>query len=339
MTGQRPPDPRPSRDRDLGFDELLAIFVALAAIGSILFWGLTRRSADFSLTDAKVFSSPKTIDASPLPRAVSPEASLAPTPRASTATVPPAIVESDRVRQTPVVPSVPERSTGVVVAPVPVPGTAASPSPEAPIVVAPPPVAAAVEFPDVPADYWAHPFIADLNQRGIIAGLDNGTFQPDQPVTRAQYASMIQGILPPEQRQQPIAFSDIGADYPAAAAIDAAVQAGFLKGYPDGTFQPDQPISHVQVLASLVNGIRLSQASPAAPDTLNVFSDANQIPQWAVPIVTTATQEGLVVNYPNPEQLQPNQPASRAEVAATVYQALEATGQVKPIQSRYIVQP
>jgi hypothetical protein len=199
--------------------------------------------------------------------------------------------------------------------------------------------ATAVAFPDVPEDYWAYPFIADLSQRGVISGLEDGTFQPEQPVNRAQYASLIQGILPPDQRQESIAFSDVRADFWAAPAIDAAVKAGFLKGFPDGSFQPEQPISHVQMLASLVNGVRLPQASPTATDNLNVFTDADQIPKWAVPIAATATQEGLVVNHPNPEQLQPNDPVTRAEVAAAIYQALESTGQVEPIQSRYIVQP
>lgn len=335
MTGQPPPDPRPSRDRDLGFDELLAVFVALAAIGSILFWGLTRGNA--GLTDLTVFSSPEAgDDSSSRSLETAPETRLTPAAPSPRATLPQTQVEIDRTRPAPA--SVRERSTDGVV-------TSSTPAPETestvpvPIVVAPPAATTAVEFPDVPTDYWARPFITDLSQRGIITGLEDGTFQPDQPVNRAQYASLIQGILPPEQRQEPIAFSDIRADFWAAPAIDAAVKAGFLKGFPDGTFQPDQPVSHVQILASLTNGLQLSQPAPIATAALNVFTDANQIPEWAIPIVATATQEGLVVNHPNPEQLQPNEPVTRAEVAATLYQALESTGQVEPIQSRYIVQP
>lgn len=335
MTGQPPPDPRPSRDRDLGFDELLAVFVALAAIGAILFWGLTRREA--GLPDLTGFSSPEAVDDSrSRSLEAAPEPRITPAVPAPRSTVSPQTqVEIDRTRPTPA--SVRERSTeGVAASPTSAPETASTVP--VPIVVAPP-AATAVEFPDVPADYWAQPFITDLSQRGIITGLEDGTFQPDQPVNRAQYASLIQGILPPEQRQEPIAFSDVGADFWAATAIDAAVKAGFLKGFPNGTFQPDQPVSHVQILASLTNGLQLSQPAPTATAALNVFTDANQIPEWAIPIVATATQEGLVVNHPNPEQLQPNEPATRAEVAATLYQALESTGQVEPIQSRYIVQP
>ena len=336
MTGQ-PPNPRPSRDRDLGFDELLAIFVALAAIGSILFWGLTRRGTDFNLGEFGLSSQQETIDeeAETPSLATSPEPGITPSIVASPSPTvsPQTTVETDRVQQTPVV-TVPRSSA---VAPPATPRTETAVP--VPIVVAPPPSETAVEFPDVPEDYWAYPFIADLSRRGIISGLDDGTFAPDQPVTRAQYAALIQEILPAEQLQQPIAFSDVGGDYWASGAIDTAVQAGFLRGFPDGTFQPDEPVSHTQVLASLANGLQLPQTTIPATDIVSVFADADQIPAWAVPIVATATEEGLVVNHPNPDQLQPNQPATRAEVAATIYQALEATGQVEPIQSRFIVQP
>lgn len=337
MTGQPPPNPRPDRDRDLGFDELLAIFVALAAIGSILFWGLTRRDAGFNPADLGLLPEQETVtDRESLILDNSPRPRLTPTPSPRVRVSPSTVVEPEQPRTAPV----PRSPGGVVVAPVPVPRPEAeTTAPSTPIVVAPPPTADAAEFPDVPPDYWAYPFITDLSQRGVITGLEDGTFQPDQPVNRAQYAALIQGILPPEQRQQPIAFSDVNAGYWATSAIDAAVQAGFLRGFPDGTFLPEQPVSHVQVLASLSNGLQLSQPTTTATEALNVFTDANEIPEWAVPIVATATQAGLVVNHPNPEQLQPNQPATRAEVAAAIYQALEATGQVEPIQSRYIVQP
>jgi hypothetical protein len=341
MTGQPPPDPRSSRNRDLGFDELVAIFVSLAAIGTILFWGLTRGENGMRLTDLGIVADPQT----------------QPDRRIVTGTR----LDEDRVivseETTPASPSpavrtpVPAAPVAPVVVPPPQPQqpvtdravttppqtTTAAPDTTGPIVIAPPPTAAAVEFPDVPADYWARPFIDDLSRRGIITGLEDGTYRPEQPVTRAQFAALIQSILPPDQSQAAIAFNDVNADYWATPAINAAVQAGFLRGYPDGSFQPDQPVSRVQVLASLVNGLQLSPA--ATTNIVNQFADADQIPNWANPVVATATEEGLVVNYPDVDQLSPNQPATRAEIAAIVYQALEATGQVPPIQSQYVVQP
>ncbi|MEM1394854.1 MAG: S-layer homology domain-containing protein, partial [Cyanobacteria bacterium P01_H01_bin.150] len=59
----------------------------------------------------------------------------------------------------------------------------------APIVVSAP-VQAQTSFYDVSSNYWAAPFIQELAQRGVIAGFPDGSFRPDAPVTRSQYAAM-----------------------------------------------------------------------------------------------------------------------------------------------------
>lgn len=337
MTGQPPPDPRSSRDRDLGFDEFIAILVALAAIGSILFWGLTRNGTGFSFRDFNPFidaaepepeSGRFTLDDEPATEGVRPpveSANVERTPLDST-------VDRD-TEPTPVTRAIPPSPSPSVL-----PDRAAPSAPIVPIIVAPPPSAETVAFTDVPADYWALPFITSLSQRGIISGFEDGTFRPEEPVTRSQYSALIENILPGGSQQDTIDFDDVPSDYWASATIDSAVQAGFLRGYPDGTFQPEAPISKVQVLASLSNGIRLPEV--AAPEqTLQLFEDRDQIPDWAIPIVASATDSGVVVNYPNRARLNPNQAVTRAEVAALIYQALEATGQVEPVQSEYVVNP
>jgi hypothetical protein len=195
----------------------------------------------------------------------------------------------------------------------------------------------AVTFPDVPNTYWAYPFIAELGKRGMIAGVGDGTFKPDEQINRAQYAALLSEVLSGTQLGQ-VPFNDVPAGFWGTQAIDEAVQSGFLKGYPDTSFKPGQPISKMQVLLSLANGFQL--AKPADPNAaLQVFEDRDQIPDWAKPAIAAATQAGAVVNYPNVSQFKPDQPTTRAEVAAMLYQALEATGQLPPIQSNYIVQP
>lgn len=54
---------------------------------------------------------------------------------------------------------------------------------------------AAATFPDVAPDYWARPFIQALAARNAIAGFPDGTFKPNEPVDRAEFAAMIQKLL------------------------------------------------------------------------------------------------------------------------------------------------
>src|SRR4028119_1876507 len=61
----------------------------------------------------------------------------------------------------------------------------------APLVAVAPSFAQTTNFSDVSSSYWARDFIAQLAQRDIIAGFPDGTFKPDAPVTRAQFAAML----------------------------------------------------------------------------------------------------------------------------------------------------
>jgi hypothetical protein len=70
---------------------------------------------------------------------------------------------------------------------------------------------------------------------------------------------------------------------------------------------------------------------------LSAYTDTSQIPNYALTAIAGATKNKLVVNYPTRNQLSPNQNASRAEVAAFVYQALVNAGRVPPISSPYLV--
>lgn len=342
MSDQPPSDRPPSRRNELGFDELIAIAVAFASIGAVLWWGLSRTQDSWSVFTGQVAPSPT---ASPSP--VFPLQQESPSPVAGTvdrSAEPPAVSASPSeafVSPSPTV-VVPEAvAPPVVVAPVPVP--AASPTPA--VTVAPPagltvpsPSAEPLSFPDVPSTYWAYPFITALSQRGIVAGLNDGTFKPEQPITRAEYAALIETIFKSPPDQNPIAFQDVPPDFWGTQAVDTAVKTGFLKGYPGNIFQPDQPMPRLQVLVSLVNGLRVQ--SPTDPEqAVQVYQDNSLIPDWALASTAAATEAGIVVNHPNPATLNPNKPATRAEVAAMIHQALVAAGTLQPVQSNYIVRP
>jgi hypothetical protein len=255
-------------------------------------------------------------------------------------------------------------------------------------------------FPDI-QKHWARPFIESLAEKNIVAGYLDGTFRPNKPVQRDEFAALVRKAF----NQEPVreiasgtVYKDIPSGYWAAPAIEEAYQTGFMTGYPGGFFRPNQNISRVEALVSLTKNLNLSstppttsttqatnqsvpnhattqQAStgrttkksvlfPLAMTTLmqplfvkpvrnqpmpasrsqsavasdqgasssnspsavtsnksvsltrpasftvsDYYVDAEKIPHYAVDDVAVATKANMVVNYPNPRVLNPNQPA------------------------------
>jgi uncharacterized surface protein with fasciclin (FAS1) repeats len=202
---------------------------------------------------------------------------------------------------------------------------------ETPPVTTPSPTT--TSFTDVSSDYWASPFIQALAQRNIIAGFGDSTFKPEQAVTRAEFAAMIQKAFNQNSvRQLPQGgFSDVPANYWAAAAIQEAYETGFMSGYPQNRFQPNQRIIKVDAIVSLGSGLGLTGGDINSLSTY--FTDANAIPSYATDKVAAATTANLIVNYPELKVLNPATPLTRAEAAAHLYQALVKLGQVQPLAS------
>ncbi len=202
--------------------------------------------------------------------------------------------------------------------------------------VAPAPSFAQSSFYDVSSNYWAAPFIKELAQRGVIAGFPDGSFRPDAPVTRSQYAAMIRKAFNKRPERQGINFVDVSSNYWAYSAIQEAYTTGFLSGYPGRVFRPSQNIPREQVLVSLSNGLDYA-ASGNVQSTLGYYNDAYNISNYARGPIAAATEKQLVVNYPNTKFLSPKGTATRADVAAYIYQALVSTNQATAINSQYIV--
>ena len=206
----------------------------------------------------------------------------------------------------------------------------------APLVAPAPSFAQTNGFYDVSSNYWAAPFIQELAQRGVIAGFPDGSFRPDKPVTRSEFAAMIRKAFNKQQERQAINFVDVSSNYWAYSAIQEAYSTGFLSGYPGQVFRPTQNIPREQVLVSLSNGLDYV-ASGNVQSTLGYYNDSYNISDYARSPIAAATEKRMVVNYPNIKFLSPKGTATRADVAAYIYQALVSTNQANAISSQYIV--
>jgi parallel beta-helix repeat protein len=190
-------------------------------------------------------------------------------------------------------------------------------------------------FPDVQG-HWAQPYIEAMAALDVIRGFPDGTYRPNDLVTRAQFAAIINKAFNPTPKRPVTQFSDIQAGFWGQQAIDVAYRGGFMTGLPGGVFRPDERIPKVQVLVSLASGLGLTTDDPTV---LSRYQDASDIPTWATDAVAAATQNNIVINYPSVTQLGPFREATRAEVAALVYQALVQAGKAEAIESPYVVTP
>ena len=102
-------------------------------------------------------------------------------------------------------------------------------------------------FSDVPKGYWAANYIGYMQQFGIITGYSDGSFRPDAPVTRAEFAAIASRFEKLTEGSK--SFTDVPDTYWAARYIDFAATRGWVTGYSDGTFKPENTITRAEVAA------------------------------------------------------------------------------------------
>lgn len=119
--------------------------------------------------------------------------------------------------------------------------------------------AAGTQYSDVAADSSIAGAVARLNALEILKGYPDGTFKPDSPITRAEFAAVAARAAGLSAAASATAgqtrFSDVPAGHWAVGYINAATTAGLLMGYPDGTFKPDQQVTQAEALTILVRAL------------------------------------------------------------------------------------
>jgi hypothetical protein len=179
---------------------------------------------------------------------------------------------------------------------------------------------------------WAEPFIRVLVEKEIIKGYPDGTFKPDQPINRAEFAALLNRAFSLPAATSTRKFKDVPSKYWATEVIQKAASAGFIAGYPNGTFAPKQNITRIQSLVALVNGSKLEPSGNL--DLNGVFGDAAQVPGYGQNALIAATQRCIAVSqeYDSSKlpggNFGPEMGATRADVAAYIHQVLVGAGKL-----------
>jgi len=168
--------------------------------------------------------------------------------------------------------------------------------------------------------HWARESIAEAAEKGLVGGYPDGTFRPDKPVTRAEFAVMLaNGLGWTKPAATKLDYADDNAAPPwARAALATASGNGVLSGYPDGTLRPNEPISRAEMAAMIARALRL----PLGPTAGSDFRDEAAIPGWAKPSVNALLREGIV-SGDEKRQFRPWAATTRAEAAVILLRALD----------------
>lgn len=174
--------------------------------------------------------------------------------------------------------------------------------------------------------HWAGDTIGKLAGLGIISGYPDGTFKPENKISRAEVtAILVKALNLKPGTDSAIKFAD-EKSIPewARQSVQAAVAAGILKGYPqpDGsiTFEADKPVTRAELAAMTAYSIN-KKFGPTAPATL-IFSDKDNIPAWATSAVETVVARGVVSGYPD-NTFKAENPITRAEAASITLRLME----------------
>ncbi len=187
----------------------------------------------------------------------------------------------------------------------------------------------AFAFPDVNENHWAAKQITELGERGIVVGYPDGTFQPDENVTRAEFASMAIKALGQEDISvaQPVNFTDVTPEFWAYSAIQKALYFELI-AYNESskTFRPDDTVSRAEAISMAVNALTTQEISDVkALEVLKGYQDLKNTPVDFIIPAGKAEILNMLVTMPNDKQkrIEATRPATRAEVAMILYRMIE----------------
>ncbi len=137
-------------------------------------------------------------------------------------------------------------------------------------------VQVSAEFSDLSTDYWAYEGIAKLVDAKIIQGYLDGTFRPDDHITRAELVKIANMVFDYTQKQESTSLTDVPDSEWYYEQVLIAQNAGYIDGYLDGTFKPDNNITREEfckILDTIVDFVELPGAYAPADDVSEWASD------------------------------------------------------------------
>ncbi|ULO05203.1 S-layer homology domain-containing protein [Paenibacillus sp. 19GGS1-52] len=172
--------------------------------------------------------------------------------------------------------------------------------------------------------HWAESQINTWIQKGLIKKYEDGSFKPDNSITRAEFFSLINRSFGFTEKAA-ISFSDVPSNHWAYSELAVAVKAGYITGYADGTIGPNKPISRQEVAVIVGRLLNLSANESAGTS----FQDASMIADWAKYAVNTAIVSNILIGHDADSSFKPMNPLNRAEAVVALDRVISYKAEAK----------
>lgn len=175
-------------------------------------------------------------------------------------------------------------------------------------------------FDDLRRTPWANDAVTALVERGIADGYGDGTFRPEQNITRAEFVALVIRAFYPGAEAMDCSFTDVSKDSWAYPYIAAASNLGIINGIGDNQFGPELNIKR-QDMAVIINNIFAAMGRTADKTQAAAFNDQAQVSEYAQDAVKMMRAAGIV-NGDDGNNFNPQSEATRAESAVIIYNTL-----------------
>ncbi len=174
---------------------------------------------------------------------------------------------------------------------------------------------AAAAYEDVSPASWAYPYIQEVTEKGIMKGVGENTFAPNGTMTRAMFVTVLARMSGETLfDQEPSVYSDVAVGTWYTGAVNWASLADIAKGYPNGTFMPDAPVTREQAAAFLIRYTEYMGLELPQDQEVPTYADASAISSWARIAVEGCSAAGILAGYPD-GFFRPQRFITRAEAA------------------------
>ncbi len=173
--------------------------------------------------------------------------------------------------------------------------------------------------------HWAEDFIIKAAELGLFTGFEDGTFRPDEPVTRSQFVTVMWRLAGSPTAAEAAPFPDVPEQRWYSNAVAWAYAGGFISGRADGTFDPRGSITRqeaVKILFDFNGGIPGMEVMFTGLYDEG-FADSDQIADWAKPAMYWGFFNGIIHEKNTASTLCPADTATRAELARSLVTYIE----------------